>query len=127
MRIVARFDVLEPRIVGAISPPDADLSLPFYDVHGVAVLIHKQFCLQWLNPLSGGALPIGRLPAGCNVEGDARPAQRKCCRRNRHSRHGAVKAEEELGAQLVNRTTRNVSLRPAGELFLNTPNECLCA
>src|ERR1700735_236116 len=75
--IVARFEVLEPRVVGAIRPPDAALSLSFHDVHVVAVLVHGQLCFQCLNPLTGGSLPIGWFPAGGDVEGDASPAQRK--------------------------------------------------
>jgi hypothetical protein len=57
--IVTRFDVLEPRIVDAISSSDAALSLPFHDVHVVADCVYRQFRLQRLNPLAGGSLASG--------------------------------------------------------------------
>ena len=93
--IVARFDVLEPRIIGAIGAPHAVLSLPLHDVHVVAVFVHRQFRFQCLNPLPGSSLAIGRFPIGGDVAAYTIPAQWKCRSSYRHPRHCAVKMKEE--------------------------------
>src|SRR5271169_1297740 len=95
VRVVARLEVLEPRVVGAICVPHAAFFFALHDTHVVAVFVHRQRRFQCFNPLAGGALAIGRFPICCDVAPYTNPAQGKRRRIHGHPRYRAVKMNEE--------------------------------
>src|SRR5271155_938154 len=95
VRVVARLEVLEPRVVGAICVPHAAFFFALHDTHVVAVLVHRECRFQRLNPLTGGSLAIGRFPIGCDVAAYAILAQGKRRRIHGHSRYCAMQMNEE--------------------------------
>ena len=79
MRVVARFEVLEPRVVGAICVPHAVFLHAVHDVHVVAVFVHRQCRFQRFNPLTGGlasaSSAIRSTQAGLSARGGLKMAE----------------------------------------------------